>query len=355
MQNLFKRSLAMVLSIMMIITMFSGMTFVTAETLEPFTEWTEGASHLLHIGVATATDADSNWGNYRYFAQEFVPEKNVITGVQLGLILTGGSGLMHIELRKGDANSEAIYTTEVPTYSRGNVNAMYEFGFDQEVAVTPGEVYYVVFYWAARLDGSVAIVIGSDVGAGNATHPLYTWSMSAGGDVSFEVLKVSGSPLNQPTLYLRLPAWADRKATFITNGVRVSVDASREYYPGYLTVNVTEGKKFMLSFNDFFRYIHPADVSDVPVENIPYLAVRLGPTVYAADDTLEEEPVYDIDTTGSFRTWMAYDHYPEESAVPCRGILKLPLKNGEQLTLVDYPSAGQVPGHKVSAWIKTKA
>ena len=187
------------------------------------------------------------------------------------------------------------------------------------------------------------------------TLKVDTRNYESGGDVSFEVLKVSGSPLNQPTLYLRLPAWADRKATFITNGVRVSVDASREYYPGYLPVNVTEGKKFMLSFNDFFHYIHPADVADVPVENIPYLAVRLGPTLYAADDTLDEEPVYDIDTTGSFRTWMAHDHYPEESAVPCRGILKLPLKNGEQLTLVDYPSAGQVPGHKVSAWIKTKA
>jgi len=177
----------------------------------------------------------------------------------------------------------------------------------------------------------------------------------SGGDVSFEVLKVSGAPVNQFTLYLRIPAWADRKATFITNGIRVKVDTAREYYPGYLPVTVAEGKKFMLSFNDFFRYIHPADVSDVPVENIPYLAVRLGPTLYAADDTLDAEPVYDIDTTGSFRTWMAYDHYPEESAVPCCGILKLPLKNGEQLTLVDYPSAGQVPGHKVSAWIKTKA
>ena len=176
----------------------------------------------------------------------------------------------------------------------------------------------------------------------------------SGGDVSFEVLKVSGSPLNQPTLYLRIPAWADRKATFTTNGVRVKVDTSREYYPGYLAVSVTEGKTFMLSFSDFFHYIRPEDVSDVPVENIPYLAVQYGPTIYAADDTLDTEPSYDIDINGSTRSWMAYSHYPEESPVPCRGILQLPLKNGEQLTLIDYPSAGQEKGHKVSAWIKIR-
>ncbi len=186
MQKLFKRSLAMVLSIMMIITMFSGMTFASAETVEPFTEYTAGEAALLHIGLATADDTDGNWNNYRYFAQEFVPEKKVVTGFKMDMILTGGDALMHIELRKGDANSEAIYTTEVPVYNHGNKQSWYEFGFDQEVAVTPGEVYYVVFYFAARTAGNVGVLIGADLGPGGAAHPLHAWQMAAGGEVNYE-------------------------------------------------------------------------------------------------------------------------------------------------------------------------
>ncbi len=185
MQKLFKRSLAMVLSIMMVVTMFSGMTFASADTVEPFTEWTEGNGHLFHIGKASAVEGEANWNDYRYLAQEFVPERNIITGVQFGFILTGGSALAHVEIRKGDVNSEAIYTTEVPINSRGNLNAMYEFGFDEEVAVTPGEVYYLVFYFAQRDDGNVGIVVGSDLGASGADHPLYVWQMNQGGEVNY--------------------------------------------------------------------------------------------------------------------------------------------------------------------------
>ncbi len=181
---MFKRSLALVLSIMMIATMFSGMTFA-AETLEPFTEWTQGNSHLLHIGKADAVEGEANWDDFRYLAQEFVPEKEIITGVQFGFILTGGDAIAHVEIRKGDVNSEAIYTTEVPINSRGNLNAMYEFGFDEEVAVTPGEAYYLVFYFAQRDAGNVGIVVGSDVGPSGATHPLYTWQMNQGGEVVY--------------------------------------------------------------------------------------------------------------------------------------------------------------------------
>ncbi len=184
MQKLFKRSLALVLSIMMVVTMFSGMSFA-AEPLEPFTEWTAGTSGILHIGVAGAQEGDANYADMRYFAQEFVPEKDIVTGVQLGMILTGGTAKMHIEIRK-DVNGEAIYTTEVPFHSKGNLTAMYEFGFNQEVAVTPGEVYYIVYYLAARDAGNVCVVVGSDVGSGNATHPLYTYQVSNGGDVTFD-------------------------------------------------------------------------------------------------------------------------------------------------------------------------
>ncbi len=183
MQKLFKRSLAMVLSIMMVVTMFSGMTFA-AETLEPYTSYmNEEWSHLWHLAADnfSSDEEDSNWHNFYKVAQEFVPEKDVVTGVKLGMILTGGNAVVHVEIRKGDVNSEAIYATDVPVNSRGNLNAMYEIGFDQEVAVTPGEVYYVAFWFTTRTAGNIAIVCG---GTANG-HSVYNYHVQDGGETTF--------------------------------------------------------------------------------------------------------------------------------------------------------------------------
>ena len=49
------------------------------------------------------------------------------------------------------------------------------------------------------------------------------------------------------------------------------------------------------------------------------------------------------------------EHYSDQSFVSCRSFLKLPLQNGKSITLIDYPSAGQEEGHKVSAWIRTRS
>ncbi len=170
-------------------------------------------------------------------------------------------------------------------------------------------------------------------------------------NVHFEVPKAAG----QKTLYLRIPAWSGRKVSLKASGVITKVNASANEHPGYLEITVREGSKFTLEFPDSFRYIHPEDVADVPVGNIPYVAVSYGPTVYALDDTLDEEMVYPVDTESNEWSWMLYEHYSDQSFVSCRSFLKLPLQNGKSITLIDYPSAGQEEGHKVSAWIRTRS
>ena len=72
---------------------------------------------------------------------------------------------------------------------------------------------------------------------------------------------------------------------------------------------------------------------------------------------LREEGAYPIENRTGIWTWELIDDLSlkeEAETVPCLSSVKIPLKNGEKLTLVDYPSAGQEYGHKVSAWIKLK-
>ena len=180
---MFKRSLALVLSVLMVITMFA-VAASAAEPLEPYTSYmNEGWSDLWHLAADnfSSDEEDSNWHNFHKVAQEFVPENDVVTGVKFGMILTGGTSVVHVEIRKGDVNSEAIYATDVPVNSRGNRSAMYEIGFDQEVAVTPGEVYYVAFWFTTRTAGNIAVVRG---GTANG-HSAYNYRVQDGGETTF--------------------------------------------------------------------------------------------------------------------------------------------------------------------------
>ena len=51
---------------------------------------------------------------------------------------------------------------------------------------------------------------------------------------------------------------------------------------------------------------------------------------------------------------VSYADHPDLSDTKCRKTLTLPMTNGEEITLIDYPSAGQEDGHKVSAWIRIR-
>ena len=170
--------------------------------------------------------------------------------------------------------------------------------------------------------------------------------IAGGYDVSFTVEKCRDAKI----LAIRIPAWNNRTAHLMLDDMTIPVNASDS---GYFSLSVKEGAHFKLSFMPKFTYITPSDVSDVPTNCDKYLAVRQGPQIYAIDDTDENEGIYEIDTESGCGSWVLAGH-TEEAPVPCRTMLKLPLKNGEKLTLVDYPSAGQEDGHKVSAWIKLK-
>lgn len=172
------------------------------------------------------------------------------------------------------------------------------------------------------------------------------------GKVSFRVDECAAGSMK---LNIRFPQWAYRKACLHIDGTSLTLDADKTEHPGYYSIFVKEGSEFMLEFPLVLRYIHPKDVADTPTGYVPYVAVRLGPQVYALDETFDEEPAYPIDDREGIWTWELAEgnsHATEEVPVPCRSIVKVPLKNGEKLTLVDYPSAGQEKGHKVCAWIK---
>ena len=73
-------------------------------------------------------------------------------------------------------------------------------------------------------------------------------------------------------------------------------------------------------------------------------------------DHTDKEPLgAAILTLAGYNSAMSLDNVTFSESGKLTMTDKLPLKNGEKLTLVDYPSAGQVPGHKVSAWLKIKA
>lgn len=146
--------------------------------------WTKPDGAVTHLGLSTATDADGNWTNYRYLAQEFVPAESNISGAKIVLNLTGGDATVHTEIRK-EVNGEAIFESEISITSLGNGRFWYTLPFHSNVTVTPGETYYLVWYLTKRTEGNVCIAYGSDVGAAGAEHPGYVYAMKDGGDVLF--------------------------------------------------------------------------------------------------------------------------------------------------------------------------
>ena len=163
-------------------------TVGTAEVdLPPFTSYTDSLVPIFHVGLSSGTSSDTNWGDYRYIGQEFIPETNSISGVKLPLNLTSGKATLHLEIRSS-INGTAIASTDVQLQSQGNGMYWYDIPFQKEVSLKAYRPYYFVYYLTARDASSVCITYGRDLGINNATHLGYAWLMANGGTPTLDSL-----------------------------------------------------------------------------------------------------------------------------------------------------------------------
>ncbi len=169
MQKLFKRSLAMVLALMMVITMFAG---AMADTQEAYTKYDGTNTAMFHIASEGAADLSApNALDMQYLAQEFVPATSTISGAKLNINLTSGSVVMHVELRKGDVLAEPFFGTDVTLNSVGDSQtSFYTLDFGENVEVTPGEVYYLAFWMKSKSSDGIVVIAQGGVSEG---HPVY--------------------------------------------------------------------------------------------------------------------------------------------------------------------------------------
>lgn len=154
-----------------------------------------------------------------------------------------------------------------------------------------------------------------------------------------------GAVRKQAALSLRIPAWSKITLCHVK-----SVDGTVEKYKAaagaYLRLERTwqAGDEITLTFDMNPRIITPQDY-DAEATVTDRYAIARGPVVFAIDGVDDTEPV--VVPTGD----LAFPVSTEEASVPCVQSLCLPTANGN-VVLVDYASAGQLDGHKVSCWIK---
>ncbi len=170
MQKLFKRSLAVVLALMMVLTMFAGT--VSAEGLAPYTSFAGINTQMFHMASLEAADlAAPNALDMQYLAQEFVPGTATISGAKVNFNLTSGSAVVHVELRKDTPTAEPFFSTEVNVTSVGDVNNhFYDLPFGQNVEVVAGDLYYLCFWFASK---SSAGIVAVACGGTSEGHDLY--------------------------------------------------------------------------------------------------------------------------------------------------------------------------------------
>lgn len=144
----------------------------------------------------------------------------------------------------------------------------------------------------------------------------------------------------EKNLALRIPEWAGQ------SDVAVNGD-TRTVRSGYCELAVSKGDTITIELPMDVRFMTPDDAADVPTGRDDYICVRRGPIVFALDDTDENEPTVNIHTDTDAVL-------AKNANIPCRYALTVKTADGRNVTLVDYRSAGQVRGHKSSAWIKIK-
>ena len=163
---------------------------------------------------------------------------------------------------------------------------------------------------------------------------------SADGSIRFYVRKCDV----EHAIYFRLPSWS-KNNRFLLDEHTKQVDCE---ILNYAKIQVTEGSTFTY-IPDMTPYaVRPSDyVSDTTVDD--YIAVRRGPITYALDETLEKEPIVEIDCEAISNAEVC-----DSVDIVCHVAMKVVTKNKNEITLIDYASAGQEERHKICAWIKKK-
>ncbi len=142
---------------------------------------------------------------------------------------------------------------------------------------------------------------------------------------------------------LRIPAWSIHTSLYVNNEI---VDAEAGTY---VTIDREwkDGDTITLSLEMTLRMIHPQDfVKESEVTN--RIAIMRGPVVFAIDGTGEEEPTF---APVELRELMA-SGLSSTAPVPCHLTIDVPHVDGRIAELVDYSSAAQLAGHKLSCWMK---
>ncbi len=142
------------------------------------------------------------------------------------------------------------------------------------------------------------------------------------------------------TVALRVPGWAD---FFRVTG------ADAVIRDGYAFVRYAGDLAFTVGIGMPVRFLTPSDAAGIPVPADDYLAVLRGPLVFALDETDENEPVLPLDPAAPAEFAAC------EPGKPFRYTLTVGCADGRRVTLADYASAGQEEGHRVCAWIRTRA
>lgn len=157
-----KSILALCVALFMLVT---GLVAVPASAERSyFIRWTDADGSINpvnHVALSTATSDDSNYGNYHYAAQEFIPVNNNLSGVKLKFNLTAGSAKMHIEIRE-QANGDALLAKDIDINSLGNGGFWYTFNFGENVTLTPYNTYYIVWWATERTASSLMLNYATD-------------------------------------------------------------------------------------------------------------------------------------------------------------------------------------------------
>ena len=153
-----KKLVSLLLAMMMVASLFT-----VAFAADPFTSFVGEDVDLYDVAnLSTATiDDDPRAVHTQYLAQHFIPAQASLSGVKLRLKYGGGEGVMHLEVREGDANGQAVFTVDVPVKAQGNVCAWYTFDFGQTITLTPGEKYALTFWFVSKTTNDFCIAIGS--------------------------------------------------------------------------------------------------------------------------------------------------------------------------------------------------
>ena len=142
---------------------------------------------------------------------------------------------------------------------------------------------------------------------------------------------------------LRIPAWSLHTSLYVNNEI---VDAEAGTY---VTIDREwkNGDTITLSLEMTLRLVRPQDFVKESEVTDRFAIVR-GPVVFAIDGTGDEEPKF---APVELRELMA-SGLSTTAPVPCHLTIDVPHVDGRMAELVDYSSAAQLKGHKLSCWMK---